>query len=277
MIDIHHIYLPPQLRPGHGQQRIKQPRQPGPKPRQPHARHRHGVKTAKPKLGSLAQGQSRGFDPDHHIIFLVLMGVNGVIAQSPEQPRPIQRHCGQGDLAPHRRPSQQRPPIEGQSQPRLRPMGDALHQRIRKDQQQRRHPHPNGKDLELHQHGQPHRQLRRQKNRRLPPGNLVGGDGTILGPLDPRIEIPVGDVVDGAARPPHHHRPDGEQQRIFNQRPIKGRCRQHQTPPAWKQQQPGTDGPVHPHQPHIGTPRRGCRPQGPMIMPNIGNRVAHAF
>ncbi len=53
----------------------------------------------------------------------------------------------------HGRPSHQRTPVEGETEHDLRPVGDAFHKRIDRDQRQRGETEPYGIGIEREQHG----------------------------------------------------------------------------------------------------------------------------
>ena len=72
-----------------------------------------------------------------------------------------------------------------------------------------------------------------------------------------RIEVAVGDVVEGAAGAPHDDGADQEESGMpeVGQPAARRHLAQRQAPPAGQQQQPPADRPFQPHEPGIGPQR----------------------
>ena len=161
----------------------------------------------------------------------------------------------------------------------MRPIGDALHQRIGEDESQRRDAEPDGEPVELQQDDKPDEQAARQED-----------DG-------PRAPIPVrwGSAARASARPWHRSRGRRCRCRCSRRRASRSRrwrrarmsqasavtrrcprtvaAPRREAPPAGKQQQPGADRPVEAHQPRIGPRRR----RQPAVDPTAARDVRAEF
>ena len=136
-----------------------------------------------------------------------------------------------------RRPAQQRAPVEGQAQHRLRPIGDALHERIDGDDRQRGNPEDDREPVKLREHQESRKAERNQECKCLCDAHLARRDRPQLGALNLAIEIAVGNVVQRAARSAHDNGANEEQQPIPRIGNTASQCglAQRQPPPAGQQ------------------------------------------
>ena len=112
------------------------------------------------------------------------MRVDGIVDDRPADARRVERQRGgPGDGALRRRPGHQHAPVERQAERQLRPVGDALHQRVEQHQRQRRDAQHNGGPVELQQQQRADRQLRREEHQRVQQRDAPAGDGPAAGPL----------------------------------------------------------------------------------------------
>src|SRR5204863_9683987 len=73
--------------------------------------------------GVLAEGQGRGFDPDPGVVLLVLVGVDRVVAERPENAASIKQEWRPAGGPGHRRPAQQGTLSAVEAKRRPRPNG----------------------------------------------------------------------------------------------------------------------------------------------------------
>ena len=133
--------------------------------------------------------------------------------------------------------------------------------------------------VELQQHGKPDQRLSDQEGRGLRHADLSRRNRPRPRPLDPRVEIAIGDVVPGAAGAAHDEGPDQEQRQHQRQgREMAGdTAGERGRPPARQQQQPRSDRPVEAGEPQIGARpgrRAGVDPVAGRVS-NAGGSAAH--
>ena len=105
--------------------------------RPPRAARASRRRSPRASAASRRRAGARSTDADQRVVGLVLMGVDRVVAERPEEARGVEQQRRGGELAGRRRPADQRAPVEGDAEEGLRPPGDPLHQRIDHDQRQR--------------------------------------------------------------------------------------------------------------------------------------------
>ena len=207
-----------------------------------------------PPDGPVAEFQRGGLEADQRIVLLVLVGVDGVIGERPRHATGIEQHGGQRQRTVDRLPAHQRSPVEGQPQHRLRPVGDALHEGIDGNDQQRGGTRCHREPVELQQDDEAEEAEQDEEGEGLLHAHLARRDGAELGALHAAVKVAVGDVVQGAARTPHDDGAEKEEEGIPRVREAAaiGDLAQRQSPPAGQQEKPPADGPLEPHQPRIG-------------------------
>jgi len=133
--------------------------------------------------------------------------------------------------------------------------------------------------VELQQHRQSDQCLNDKEGRRLRHADLPRRNRPRPRPFHQCVEIAIGNVVPGAAGAAHGERANEEQRNDEGQ--LAGLADdaggQRRRPPAWRQQQPGSDRPIETGEPQIGPqPRRraGVDPVAGRIS-NAGGRAAH--
>src|SRR5690242_21354164 len=105
----------------------------------------------------------RRFDADADIVFLVLMGIDRVVTDGPEDATDVEQQCWPGERASDGSPADQSPPVEIEAEKHLRPIRDALHERIGGDQYKDSGPEQDRSAVEAEQNRRPEGQLQQQK------------------------------------------------------------------------------------------------------------------
>ena len=112
------------------------------------------------------------------------MRIDGIIHDRPADSRCVER---QGGLPDHGalsgRPGHEDAPVEDEPEHQLRPVGDALHQRVQQHQGQRGDAQQDGGPVELQQQQGARRELRREEHQRVQNGDAPAGDGPAPRPL----------------------------------------------------------------------------------------------
>ena len=109
--------------------------------------------------------QPRGrLDADDGVVARVLLRVDRVVADRPAERRGVERERGPARARRSRRPAHQRAPGEGEAEHRLRPRGDALHQGIDRDDDQRGEAQRDREPVEAEQHREADERLRDEKD-----------------------------------------------------------------------------------------------------------------
>ena len=93
------------------------------------------IEGANPGRAFLAEFQRCRFEAEHQVVFGILMGVDGVIADGPGDGAEVEQDRGQFQPVFVRRPADQSAPVEGEAEDELRPVREALHVRVDQHQQ----------------------------------------------------------------------------------------------------------------------------------------------
>src|SRR5216683_2230484 len=229
-----------------------------------------GVEDEERRTRRRAERQGGGFDADENVVLLVLMGVDRVVAERPADAAGIeqQRRLGQGTGC--RRPAEQRAPVEIEPQEELRPIGNALHEGIGRDQQQHEKAERDRQPVEAEQHGGADGELQREEDCGAAYADGAARDRPCPGAGDRGVEIAVDDVVEGAAGAAHHHSTEREEDDEAPIRPEARRRREGDRPPAGEQQQPAADRPIEPRQADIGQQRSRHEARRPIVAAYVG-------
>ena len=227
----------------------------GEKTRKPDEDDGETIKQRQHRLGALAEQQRGGFDADQRIVFAILVGVDGVVADHPGDRAGIEQKRRHIEPAESAGPAHQRAPGKRQPEHDLRPIGDALHERIDHDDGERGDAERDGEAVERDQYGKADKRLQDEEQSRLRDAHLAGRDRPRAGALDGAVEIAIDDVVPGAAGAAHGKGADEKQNEMQDvRRPRVGRDRgERRRPPARQQQQPRADRPVEAGEPQIGS------------------------
>ncbi len=94
---------------------------------------RAGVEARRATARVRAEEPRRRADADQRVVLLVLMGVDRVVADRPQDAAGVEEHRRPVEAAEDRRPAHQRPPRKGDPEAELRPVGDALHEGVDRD------------------------------------------------------------------------------------------------------------------------------------------------
>ncbi len=197
------------------------------------------------------------------------MRIDRVIADRPEHAADVQQERRPGERAGDRGPADQRSPIEIEAQKYLRPIGDALHERIGGDQHENGSPEQDRNAVEAEKNRRPDRQLQQQKNHRLAHRNGAARQWPQPGTGDLPVIITVRDIVQGAAGAAHGngaYRKEQQQDRVGPT--PRG---ERDSPPAWEQQEPRSDRTIEPGQPGIRPDRRGQPALHPVILMDVAS------
>ena len=163
-----------------------------------------------------------------------------------------------------RRPAEQRAPVEGEPEQDLRPPGEALGEGIDRDERQRGDAEHDRERRKAQEDREGHERLRHHPDHRRPRADLAAMAAGASGCARRGVDVAVGEVVPGAARPAHQHRAHGAARAIQR---SKGR------EPA----RIGRGGQRQPHQHGISRSQvpigRSARRQ-PEIRPDAGGREA---
>ena len=165
--------------------------------------HRAGIEARQHRRRALAEQQRGRLDADHQIVLAVLVRVDGVIADHPGDRPGIEHERRPIEPAEGGRPAHQRAPGEGEAEHDLRPIGDALHERIDGDHQQRGEAGHHREAVELDQHQQSDQRLRQHEERGLRDRHLFRRDRPRARALDQGVEIAIDQIVPGAAGAAH--------------------------------------------------------------------------
>ena len=196
-------------------------------------RHGEAVEQRQHRLGARPEQQRGRLDADQRVVLAILMRVDGVVADHPGDRAGIEHERRGIEPAEHGGPAHQRAPGEGEAEHDLRPIGDALHEGVDRDDDERGDPGGDGEAVELQQHEEPDQRLRHQERRRPGDAHLAGRDRTGARALDAAVEIAVDDVVPGAAGAAHREGADEEQQEM-------PQARQRLDAPRWRRGRPTT-------------------------------------
>ncbi len=223
-----------------------------------------GIKAQNPFAAVLHQQPRGGLYANQFVILAILMRIDRVVAQGPEEKPGIENKGGQIDVAGLGRKSQKRTPVEGKSQPGLRPPGDPLHERIGGHQQKRGDAQNYGEAVELQQDDQSQQGQENHKDTSAGHADGARGDGTAARARHLGIDLAVHDIVEGATGSPHDDGAKPEQHDIIKIAPIReGTLVRHRTQrqaaDAGPEQQPGADRPVQAHQLQPGSDPARCR------------------
>ena len=141
------------------------------------------------------------------------MRVDGVITDHPCNRAGVQRNCRRINSAECDRKSHQRSPGKRQAEHDLRPPGNPLHKRVDCDHNQGRNTDRHREQIELQQHCQPDQRLKNQKTQGLRHTHLPRRYRPRARPLNPCVEIAIGDVVPGATGAAHDECANEEQRK----------------------------------------------------------------
>ncbi len=156
----------------------------------------------------------------------------------------------------------------------MRPIGDALHEGIGRDQHDHEEAEQDRQAIEREEDRRAERELQEHERDRGFDADRARGDRPHAGALDLGVEVAIDDVVEGAAGAAHHHRADAEQHDQLPIGPASGR--EGDAPPAREEQQPGTDRPVEPRQADIWPEHLRRAAIDPIAGADIGAKLGHA-
>ena len=182
-------------------------------------------------------------DPDQRIILAVLQRIDRVIADHPRDRPAIERREHRPVIIAQLTPADQRAPAEHQSEPRLRPPRDALHERIGGDRQQAAKRDQLRLPAQLQQHCKPDATQQQQPYRRRLAAHPPARHRPRGGARHPPVQIGIDHIVIDAARAAHRDRPE---QQPAEQRPAPFPAGEQHAPGARPVQQPPADRPVEP-------------------------------
>src|SRR5262245_36183722 len=111
-------------------------------------------------------------------------------------------------------PADKRSPVEGDPQEDLRPIGEALHERVDHDRDQRGGTDEDREAVELEKDRKADHALGSEIDERRNEAYLAGGDRAGAGTFNFAVEVAVDDVVEGAACAAHDDGADEEEQRV---------------------------------------------------------------
>ena len=108
IVDIENRDLPEQHAAGNDKTRKGRPSQSGKRKGNRHQRQHAAIEKHKPGSRVVAKKTRSRTNADEGVILLVLMGIDRVIANGPDDRGEIDQNCGAGKRAEHRGPSDQR-------------------------------------------------------------------------------------------------------------------------------------------------------------------------
>ena len=168
--------------------------------------------------------------------------------------------------------------LKREAKAELRPVGDALQERIDHHRRQRHDPGDDREEVELQQDDEADERLHQHRDLRAADAGLSARDGPRARARHLGVDVAVDDVVVGASRSAHGDRADEKEHKVPEVRQPAGRIRgERRRPPAWQEQQPPADRPFQPGHARIGLPRGRQQPVRPVAADGIGNvrRFAH--
>src|SRR5690606_17665484 len=130
------------------------------------------------------EAAGRGLHAGQGVVLQVLDGVDGVIAEGPEDAAGVEQQGRQAEGSGGGGEAQQGAPVEGQAEPGLRPPGDPLHERIGGDQGQGGDAQPYGHRRQGQQDDQRDQAAGDDEGPGLFHRNLAGGDRPAGGAVD---------------------------------------------------------------------------------------------
>ena len=227
-----------------------------------------GVTGRQERPSLLAKQSGGGFYANQGVVLAVLVGVDGVEAQVPQDSRRIDQHPGQTEVVSASGVPQRGTEAEGETHHQLRPPSDPLGQGIQRHQQQRGHAQGLRQPIELQQNRKPHQQQNRQKHQRLPCPQCPRGQRPSGRPNHQPVDVAIPEIVHHAAGGAHNQAADTEQDdEPDGLRPRRGG--EQNAPGPRQEQQPGADRPVQPSEQQVGPP--GARHAGnPAARDDIG-------
>ena len=199
--------------------------------------HRKPVEQAEHGLGAFPEQKRGGLDADERVVLAILMGINRVVADHPGNRAGIEQQRRNAERAEGGGPTHQCAPGKRQSQHDLRPVCDAFHERVDRDDGERSDAKGNREAVEGDQHDETDQCLQQQKAESLLDADLPGRNGPRTCALNAAVEIAVDDVVPGAAGAAHRECTDKEERDVDEARSgaAGGDSGESGRPPAWQQ------------------------------------------
>src|SRR5271166_5868497 len=200
------------------------------------------------------------------------MGIDRVVANDPRDRTSIEPECRRIEPGEQGRPSHQCAPGKGEPKRNLRPVGDAFHERIDRDDRKGSKADAAREAVELQQHGEPDQGLQHEKGRCHRYCHLSRWYRSRAGALDPLVKVAIYDVIPGATSAAHGEGTDEKQKHMLDiDLPAGVDGGQSNGPPTRYQQQPGADRPVE-----TGEPKVGAQPSGGDAVDPITGRIGDA-
>ncbi|MNS86773.1 hypothetical protein D3C72_1206880 [compost metagenome] len=211
------------------------------------------IEAADPQLALVAKAHGGGVQAQAAVIAHVDIGVDAVVAHLPQHRAQPHRDGGQRHHVLRVGPGHQHAPVKADAQHHLRPVRDALAQRVDEDEGQHGQGQPAAHLVQEEQQRSADQQLAHQEPHGVLHRQLAAGQRTEARAFDVLVEVAVAHVVDGAADAAHQQRAQrkddqplqvGQPARGLNQRGNGG-----------QQREPRADGPVQAAKAGVGTPR----------------------
>ena len=186
-------------------------------------RHHHGQRAADRHPCPWPEEKGGGMHAGPLVIFLVLQGVDRVVANGPEDGSDEEADGWPGDLVAHGRPGHDRAPPERRAQDGLGERQDPFGQRVQDCQEQRDGRQGDREGVEQEDQGGGDPDQRKKDGHGRSRLHAAGRKGTLAGALDPPVQVTVPEVVDRDPRAPHdkHARHEDSGQREWRV-PVTG-------------------------------------------------------
>ncbi|KAG1452489.1 hypothetical protein G6F57_015923 [Rhizopus arrhizus] len=202
-LDVEHLQLPRQMHRNGGHADLIRPRQahgvaaPGPQ------QDGGNVEAADPQLALVAKAHGGRMQPPAAVVAHVDVGVDAVVAHLPEHRAEPHGHGGQRHVVLRVGPGHQHAPVKADAQHHLRPVGDALAQRVDEDEGQYGHSQPAAHFVQEEQQRTADHQLAQQEPHGVVHRQLAAGQRAKARAFDVLVEVAVAHVVDRAAAATH--------------------------------------------------------------------------
>ncbi|MNT47544.1 hypothetical protein D3C72_1842670 [compost metagenome] len=162
----------------------------------------------------------------------------------------------------------------------MRPVGETLGEGIDRHEDQREYAGRDCETVELQKHDEPGKRLQDDEDLGLHPAHAAGRQRPRTGARHGHVDLVVGQIIIGAARTTHRHRPDEEQRQMPDQcRPGKAAaCHRHIGrkgcgPETRPHQQLPADGAIPSCKLRIGPEGPRQNPIDPVVGWRVGNAV----
>ena len=171
-----------------------------------------GVAGGNGAAAGLFPEQGAGAEGEQGVVFFVLHGVDGVVADDPGDAGGVEKQSRAGEGAGDGAPAGEGTPGEGDAEEQLGQRSDALGKGVDADQRHDGEAQGNGEIVELQQYGEGGEQLQGEKDQCGAGGEDSGGQGAVAGAVHLPVNVAVEEIVPAASSAAHEQGAEGEEQ-----------------------------------------------------------------